>query len=140
MLRIAAGESVNQITQASSMPSSKTFYRWLAKHADFRQKYLEAKAIAAHVLAEQMLEIADDAQNDWMENLSDDNQGAVAFRLNGENVQRSRLRIETRKWLAKVLAPKSYGDRLASEVSGPDGAPLDRSLDVQVTFVKPNEG
>ena len=31
--------------------------------------------------------------------------------LNAEFVQRSRLRIDTRKWLASKLLPKMYGDR-----------------------------
>ena len=55
------------------------------------------------------MEIADDARNDWM-SYEDKNSGCESWRLNGEHVQRSRLRIDTRKWLASKLAPKIYGD------------------------------
>ena len=55
------------------------------------------------------LEIADDGRNDWMERHGDEEAGWVA---NGEHIQRSRLRIDTRKWMASKLAPKKYGDKL----------------------------
>ncbi len=32
--------------------------------------------------------------------------------LDHEHVQRSRLRVDTRKWAAGKLAPKRYGDKL----------------------------
>lgn len=44
---------------------------------------------------------------------------------------RSRLRIDARKWLASKLAPKKSGDKLAAEVSGPDGGPIQQSLTVE---------
>ena len=36
----------------------------------------------------------------------------IDFEYNGDAVQRSRLRIDTRKWYASKLAPKKYGDKL----------------------------
>jgi hypothetical protein len=39
-------------------------------------------------------------------------------------VQRSKIRIETRRWLAERMAPKKYGLRTATEISGPNGGPL----------------
>ena len=64
-----------------------------------------------------MLDIADDACNDWMERLGEDGQ-PIGYQLNGDHIQRSRLRIETRKWLATKLQPKKYGDRQEQEHSG----------------------
>lgn len=32
-----------------------------------------------------------------------------------EHINRSRLRIDTRKWIAAKLAPKIYGDKMVSE-------------------------
>ena len=55
--------------------------------------------------AEEIIEIADDAKNDWMER--------EGFKtLNQEHIQRSRVRIDTRKWLMAKLMPKKYGDRV----------------------------
>jgi hypothetical protein len=36
-----------------------------------------------------------------------------------ENIQRSRLRVDARKWAAARLAPKKYADRISHEVKGP---------------------
>jgi hypothetical protein len=71
----------------------------------------------AHTLVSQILEIADDARNDWVER----NGERVT---DNETVQRSRLRVESRKWAAAKLLPKVYGDRLQQEVSGPGGGPM----------------
>jgi hypothetical protein len=57
-------------------------------------------------MAEDCLRIADDAVNDWMET-------EHGPRLNGEHVQRSKLRIETRLKLLAKWNPKKYGEKLA---------------------------
>ena len=54
--------------------------------------------------AEEIIEIADDSKNDFVEK-----EGHTA--LNSENINRSRLRVDTRKWLMARLAPKKYGDK-----------------------------
>src|SRR5258708_7552309 len=36
-----------------------------------------------------------------------------------ENIQRSRLRVDARKWAAARLAPKKYGDHISHDVKGP---------------------
>jgi hypothetical protein len=38
-------------------------------------------------------------------------------------VDRSRLMVDTRKWLLSKMFPKKYGDRVATELSGPDDGP-----------------
>lgn len=62
----------------------------------------------AEGMADEILEIADDGRNDWMEiqNRDGDN---IGWKVNGEAVQRSRLRIDARKWLLSKLLPKKYG-------------------------------
>ncbi len=60
-------------------------------------------------MAEEIVEIADDGRNDWMEVMSKDGE-SIGWRLNGEAVQRSRLRVDARKWLMSKLLPKKYGE------------------------------
>lgn len=55
-----------------------------------------------------MLEIADDASNDWMERTGKDGE-SIGWQLNGEHVNRSKLRIDTRKWVMERMAPKRFG-------------------------------
>ena len=58
----------------------------------------------ADAIFDECLDIADDGANDYM---GDDE------KYNGDHVARSRLRIDTRKWMAGKLAPKKYGEKLA---------------------------
>jgi hypothetical protein len=93
-------------------------FRWLNQHAAFREKYARARDAQADVLAEETLEIADDGSNDWIFRNDPDNPG---YLLNGEHVQRSKLRIDARKWFASKVAPKKYGDKvqLAGDAENP---------------------
>lgn len=91
------------------MPHRVTVNIWRRKYPEFRSMYAQAKCEQLEFLAEEILEIADDARNDWMEH-HDRNTGESSWKLNGEHVQRSRLRIDTRKWLACKLVPRVYGD------------------------------
>jgi hypothetical protein len=109
-VRLALGESLNKITRDADMPCQSTVYVWLLKHPEFVEKYERARGWQADTLVDQTIDIADDATNDWMMTATGD--GAEAYRLNGENIQRSRLRIDQRKWYAGKVAPKKYGDKL----------------------------
>lgn len=126
-LLIAEGLSLRSIAAAEGMPSKSTIMRWLAQREDFRDQYARAKELQADALAEEMLDIADDAANDWME-IHDKDGKSAGFKLNGEHVQRSRLRIEARKWLLSKLQPKKYGDRLDLNHGGQPENPLNLLL------------
>lgn len=53
--------------------------------------------------------------------------------ITADMVERSRLQIDTRKWLLARLAARTYGDKLNVEASGPDGGPIRNT--VEVVFV-----
>ncbi len=76
----------------------------------------------ADALFDEALEIADDAAADW----ATDKDGKKT--LNHEHVQRSRLRVDTRKWAAGKLAPKRYGDKL--QHTGEGGGPIRTEVDL----------
>lgn len=104
-----------------AMPSKPTVLRWIARHDEFRTQYAKAKLEGAEAIAEELFDIADDGSNDWMERF-DKEGGSLGWHLNGEAVQRSRLRIDTRKWYLSKIMPKKYGDRL--ELEGKLGMPM----------------
>lgn len=117
--RLADGESLRSVCRDEEMPNKATVFRWLRTLPGFSDQYARAKEESADALSDEMLDIADDGRNDWMKRNAEDDAGWVA---NGENVQRSRIRIDTRKWLASKLKPKKYGDKLglgAAEGLGP---------------------
>lgn len=86
------------------MPSKFTINLWRAQHENFSTLYAQAKLRQADLLAEECLEIADDDSRDVKINPETGDEY-----LNTEFVARSRLRIDTRKWLAAKLLPKQYG-------------------------------
>lgn len=117
--RLADGESLRTIGCDPELPSQRTIYRWLVQHEEFRQQYARARETQADTIFDEMLDIADDATNDWMERAESKGGG---WEVNGEHIQRTRLRIETRKWMAGKLRPKKYGEKL--ELAGSDDSPL----------------
>lgn len=117
--RLADGESLRAVCRDADMPDKATIFNWFRAFPDFLDQYTRAKEESADALADDILEISDDARNDWMEKHGKEDAGWIA---NGEHVQRSRLRVEARKWIASKLKPKKYGDKI--EHSGPNGGPI----------------
>ena len=73
---------------------------------------LRARENGCHALAAQCLAIADNDTRDW-EPVKDQYGQVIDIRVNGEHVQRSRLKIETRMRLIGKWLPKIYGDKVA---------------------------
>lgn len=108
---LACGRSLRSVCRADDMPGLETVFRWLREKPEFRDQYEQAKNESADALFEEMLDIADDGTNDWMQ-IHDKDGENIGWKLNGENVQRSRLRVDVRKWAASKLKPKKYGERV----------------------------
>lgn len=122
--RIAEGESVRSIlnNKIESLPSRKDFYVWIADNEAYCDQYARACDIRAELIFDEMFEIADDGSNDFMtKQLSD---GVEIEVLNAEHIQRSRLRIDTRKWALSKMNPKKYGEKISQELTGKDGKDL----------------
>lgn len=103
-------------------PHPATIVRWITDNEEFRGKYTRAKERQADRFVEEIVEIADDGRNDWMERRREN--GETIEVVNAEHISRSKLRIETRKWLAGKLAPKKYGEKATLEHTGAEGKPL----------------
>lgn len=110
-LRLAEGESLRSVCRDDGMPCKQTVLRWISRIPEFRAQYVRAKEEGAEAIAEELFDIADDGTNDWMEKLDKEGE-VVGYQLNGEHVQRSKLRIDTRKWYLSKIMPKKYGDRI----------------------------
>lgn len=133
--RLCAGESLRTICRDDHMPACSTVFRWMAANEVFREQYARAREVQADAIFEDILDIADDGTNDWMMRRGEDDAGWVA---NGEHIQRSRLRVDARKWMAGKLAPKKYGDKSSVELSGKDGAPLIPAINVTIGSTEPS--
>ncbi len=107
--RLADGQSLRTVCLADDMPSKAAVFMWLRLYPEFAQAYSRAVEARSDALVEEILDIADDGTNDWMEQQEGEN---VGWKMNGEHIQRSRVRIDTRKWIAGKMRPKKYGDKL----------------------------
>ena len=98
--------------QIPHWPHPDTIYKWLKDHKSFSDLYAQAKREQVRALVDEILEISDDTSQDELIN----DQGKVV--ANSEYINRSRLRVDTRKWIAAKLVPRLYGDNvLARELS-----------------------
>jgi hypothetical protein len=96
----------------------RSFHRWIETDEELRQRYARAKELQAELMAEEIIQIADDDSEDEIFIEEDTKEGKSARRvMNSEFVQRSRLRVDARKWLAAKLLPKKYGDRLGVDTT-----------------------
>ena len=108
------------------LPSVTTIMRWLddPENVKFREQYARATDLRADLLAEECLDISDESEHDG-ERVSDHEDVHAT-----EQVARSKLRVDTRKWLAGKLRPKKYGDTL--KVAGDEnGAPIKHAVVVE---------
>ncbi len=95
--------------ECAHFPTPDTIYRWVKEHREFSDQYARAKRQQIEVIIDEIMGIADDTSNDYSTN----EDGKLI--CNHEHIQRSRLRIDTRKWLAAKLAPRLYGDKVQIE-------------------------
>ena len=70
-------------------------------------------------MADEIVEIIDDGRNDWM---TRNIRGRLVTLPNREITERSKLRMEGRKWLLSKLARGRYGEQKESKPEGDEGA------------------
>lgn len=133
-MMIVEGKSVREITRDPMFPTWGSFLRAVFKDPDLKKQYDAAMQIRAMKYEEEIIDIADNGTNDWMETNNPDNEG---YKLNGEAVQRSKLRADTRKWIVSKLIPK-YQDK--QQVSlGADATLSDLMQQINGTHIKPKK-
>ena len=88
-----------------------TFLGWVDADQALADQYARARAILIEHMAEDTLDIADEAVGTTDNGGTDS--GAVA---------KQRLQVETRKWLLSKLAPKKYGDKIEHDLKSSDGS------------------
>ena len=121
---LSEGHSLLSICEAMGIPHA-TARGWEEQFPEHGAQCKRARELGCHYLAEQCLTIADDASRDW-EPVKDDSGAVVGIKVDGEHVQRSRLRIDTRMRLIGKWLPKVYGDR--TTLAGDPDAPLAQQL------------
>lgn len=116
--RLARGQTLRAMCrEVAHLPHRDTVNDWLIHDVAFSDRVARAREVGSHALIEENRDIADDGSNDWMEKMGRDGQ-PIGWMLNGEHVQRSKLRIDQRWREAEALLPKVYGKRQTIEHAG----------------------
>lgn len=118
---LVEGHSLRSICRRDDFPAISSVMKWLANNSTFAEQYARAKEEQADTLADEIVEIADEA---IYENVEVDGV-LLGVRFDSTAVARNRLRVDARKWAASKLKPKKYGERQQMEHSGPDGGPIE---------------
>lgn len=109
--RLALGETLPMICEDDHIPSRATIMNWVVENrSGFSSRYTHARELQREAWADDMITISDDARNDYMERVRLNGSKDLAY--DKEHVDRSKLRVETRKWLMKVGSPHKYGDKV----------------------------
>ena len=95
------------------MPSYRAVMEWLENYPAFARKYARARDIQTDLIAEEILDISDDSSRDWV---TDQDGNRV---VDHDHISRTRLRVDSRKWMAGKLKPKKYGEKVLH--TGGDG-------------------
>lgn len=119
---LSEGTPLRELCRQDKMPNWRTVYDWISEDADLAARIAHAREVGYDAIAEDILDIADDGTNDWVERKRQD--GSTDTVLDGEHVQRSKLRIETRLKLLAKWSPKKYGDKQTVDVGNKDGEAL----------------
>ena len=99
---LSEGASLRKICEREDMPARSTVNKWLAGNKAFSDQYARARERQADYYADEMVYLADTA----------------------EDVNKARLQIDTRKWIAAKLLPKKYNDRMVTEHVAGEGVRL----------------
>lgn len=122
--RVSTGESLRSVCRSDEkFPPESTVRLWVMSDVPqgIAAQYARAKDMQMESWADEITDIADDGTNDWMTIRRGDQEIEVE---NREVVNRSRLRVDARKWLMSKIAPKKYADRIQTEITGANGGPL----------------
>lgn len=111
--KILNGKPVRDVLKEEGMPDVTTFYRWIDEDVEKAKQYVRACEGRADAIFDEIIKIADDSERDFVEQTLTDDIKISSF--NSEHVQRSRLRIDARKWIASKLNPKKFGDKTIIE-------------------------
>lgn len=108
------GKSINTILKNADrniLPSKMTFFNWLREDKELSYHYATAYEARADILFDEILEIADDTSNDTI-------YGENGEKVNSEWINRSRLKVDARKWILAKMNPKKFGDKTDITTNG----------------------
>jgi hypothetical protein len=90
-------------------PNPASVYRWMSQDKSLSERYARAKHEQLQVLADEIVYLADTDRICEKVTIKADGSREVVIL---DSVERTKVQIDSRKWLLSKLAPAKYGDRL----------------------------
>ena len=131
LLEIMKGRSLTAILKTEergNLPSKVTFFEWLKEDEELTNQYARATEVRADIIFDDILAIADENTND-----TSINENGIEV-VNNDVIQRSRLRIDARKWVLSKLNPKKFGDK--TDITSGGEKIQTTPQEVKITIVK----
>jgi len=117
---VADGKSIRQITKENdNLPHRDTINEWFASSKDFADQYARAYKESASIFAEDIISISDNRGGDTFFNTNG------VEKVDHAVINRDRLRVDSRKWVASKRNPKKYGDKIEVETINDQDKPID---------------
>lgn len=113
--RLICGEYLKDICNEDGMPSVGNVYYWRHTNDIFRAQYEGARQAQAEAIFDEILDIADDKSDDWI-------QTKFGPKFNKEAAARSRIRIHARENMIGRLNPKRFGEKSQLDITSSDGS------------------
>jgi hypothetical protein len=140
LIELMKGRTLTKICNEADMPPLPIIYGWLSEyskyyHEEFSKSYREAREVQADTMADQIIDIAADGENDTYTR-TNPKTGQPETAINFDYIQRSRLRVDAMKWKAAHLLPRKYSERMQlTGAEGKDLIPTTTTLIVNFTKV-----
>lgn len=139
--QVSEGVSLTDICNQANMPSRSIILKWLSENQSFQTMYTAARRLAAELMLEETIRIADDASGDWVER--ENKQGEMERVMDKDNVMRSRLRVEARRWAVDKYIGKAGLEMDGIKAKGGDetgmSAEMEKKLRAWLGKMKPKE-
>lgn len=128
IILITQGLSIAKACKEVGIATS-SYMLWLSRSEHYARDHSNAMQSRADVIFEEIIEIADSTEND----IITDNDGKQV--TNHNVIQRDRLRVDARKWVAAKMNPKKYSDKYSVDhtTKGKSISSIERHI------VKPND-
>jgi hypothetical protein len=117
--RMINGENLTAICKDEHMPSRVTVYDWMEANPEFRTRCARAREGLADFLVDEIEQLAKETTE--------------------ENVNSMKVKISTKQWRAMKMAPRIYGDRTTTEITGANGAPIQLEAKRTINFENMSE-
>lgn len=117
-LRVSEGETLNEVCKELrdfGGPPSGTFRSWCLHDKPLFEQYARARELQWEHWADRIRQ--ESANPQIGEKIETDAAGHVVKITTGDTVDRSRLSVDSMKWLLSKLAPKKYGERVHQDVT-----------------------